>query len=59
MHAVRTAALGPDRSPDRHREKPGQHHPEFAEGLRAARAAVIIGAEVFTGRLVIRMTPSL
>jgi integrase len=27
-------------------------HPEFAESLRAARAAGIIGAEVFTGKLV-------
>ena len=27
-------------------------HPTFAESLRAARAAGIIGAEVFTGRLV-------
>ncbi|HEY0331686.1 MAG TPA: hypothetical protein VGC77_21630 [Rhodopseudomonas sp.] len=27
-------------------------HPEFAESLQAARAAGIIGAEVFTGRLV-------
>ena len=27
-------------------------HPEFAESLRAARAANIIGAEVFTGKLV-------
>ena len=27
-------------------------HPEFAESLRAARAANIIGADVFTGKLV-------
>ncbi len=27
-------------------------HPEFAESLRAARAAGIIGAEVFTGKMV-------
>ncbi|MGO4511190.1 tyrosine-type recombinase/integrase [Bradyrhizobium sp. 2TAF36] len=27
-------------------------HPEFAESLRAARAANIVGAEVFTGKLV-------
>ena len=27
-------------------------HPEFAESLRAARAAGIIGAEVFTGKIV-------
>ncbi|WP_420965954.1 hypothetical protein [Bradyrhizobium sp. B120] len=27
-------------------------HPEFAESLRSARAANIIGAEVFTGKLV-------
>jgi hypothetical protein len=27
-------------------------HPEFAESLRAARAAGIVGAEVFTGKFV-------
>jgi hypothetical protein len=27
-------------------------HPEFAESLRTARAAGIIGAEVFTGKIV-------
>jgi hypothetical protein len=28
-------------------------HPEFAESLRAARAAKIIGPEVFSGKLVL------
>ncbi len=27
-------------------------HPEFAESLRAARAAGIIGADVFTGEMI-------
>ena len=43
---------------DRDRESQGRTtvtvpiHPEFAESLRAARAAGIIGAEVFTGKKV-------